>query len=69
MKILGISCLYQDSAIAFIEDGIIKSAVQEERFSRNKHDPYFPINSLLWILDKYNLEINDIDYTDLYTTS
>tara|TARA_A100001388_G_scaffold182021_1_gene136367 strand:- start:38534 stop:40336 length:1803 start_codon:yes stop_codon:yes gene_type:complete len=66
MKILGISCWYHDSAVAFIENGIIKNALQEERFTRKKHDPNFPLNSILWILDKYNLKINDFDYIAFY---
>ena len=66
MKIIDISCWYNDSAVAFVEDGIIKAAVLEERFSRNRHDPKFPINSLLWIQEKYNLEINEIEYIAYY---
>ena len=66
MKILGISCWYHDSAVAFIENGIIKNALQEERFTRKKHDPNFPLNSILWILDKYNFDINDFDYIAFY---
>ena len=66
MKIIGISCWYHDSAVVFVEDGIVKAAVQEERFSRKKHDPNFPINALMWIMEKYNLEINKIDYIAYY---
>ena len=40
--ILGISCFYHDSAAALILDGEIISAVQEERFTRKKHDSSFP---------------------------
>ena len=42
MHILGISALYHDSAAAIIEDGRIIAAVQEERFSRKKHDNRVP---------------------------
>jgi carbamoyltransferase len=35
MNILGISAYYHDSAAAFIKDGKILSAAQEERFTRN----------------------------------
>ena len=66
MRIIGISCWYHDSAASFIENGSIKCAVQEERFSRIKHDPNFPFNSIYWILDKYKLEINDFDYIAFY---
>ena len=40
--ILGISCFYHDSAVCLIKDGEIINAVQEERFSRIKHDSGFP---------------------------
>ena len=43
--ILGISCFYHDSAASLICDGEIVAAVQEERFSRKKHDPSFPSNA------------------------
>ena len=66
MKILGISCWYHDSAVAFIKHGHIECAVQEERFSRRKHDANFPVNSLMWILDKYSLDINQFDYIAYY---
>ncbi|MBV8926770.1 MAG: hypothetical protein JOZ74_15490, partial [Bradyrhizobium sp.] len=38
MRILGISAFYHDSAAALLEDGRIIAAVQEERFTRKKHD-------------------------------
>ena len=40
--ILGISAFYHDSAAALVVDGRIVAAAQEERFTRNKHDPAFP---------------------------
>ena len=44
IKILGISAFYHDSAAALIVDGKVKSAIQEERFTRKKHDDSFPEN-------------------------
>ena len=38
MNILGISCFYHDSAACLVRDGEIIAAVQEERFTRKKHD-------------------------------
>ena len=52
MKIIGISCCYQDSAFAFFEDGIIKAEVQEESLSTNKNYHNIVINAFLWILEK-----------------
>ena len=66
MLIFGISALYHDSAVALIEDGIIKEAVQEERFTRRKHDSSFPEKSIKYILKKYQVKLNDIDAIVFY---
>ena len=58
--LLGISCFYHDSACALIRDGEIISAVQEERFSRKKHDSSFPENAI-----RYCLKSNDLDLRDI----
>ena len=58
--ILGLSCYYHDSAASLIKDGEIISAVQEERFTRKKHDSSFPINSIRYCLENNNLKINDL---------
>ena len=50
MKILGLSAYYHDSAAVLVEDGIIKAAAQEERFTRKKHDPGFPRQAILYCL-------------------
>jgi carbamoyltransferase len=65
-NIIGISCFYHDSAAAYIRDGEIICAVQEERFSRIKHDNSFPENSINYILTSNKLELNDIDYFIFY---
>ena len=61
-NILGISAFYHDSAAALIVDGKIKSAAQEERFSRKKHDAGYPFNAVNFILKSNNLNLNDIDF-------
>ncbi len=65
-KILGISCYYHDSAAALVVDGEIDSAVQEERFTRIKHDSNFPVNSIKYILKKNKIKLNEIDYIVFY---
>ena len=60
--ILGISAFYHDSAAALIRDGVIVSAVQEERFSRRKHDARYPFHAINYILEDSNLKLNEIDY-------
>ena len=59
--ILGISCFYHDSSASIIRDGEIIKAVQEERFSRKKHDSRFPINAIRYCLNSQNIDLRDID--------
>jgi carbamoyltransferase len=66
IKILGISCYYHDSAVALLVDGKIQTAVQEERFTRKKNDSSFPINSINYILKKYNINLDEIDHVVFY---
>ncbi len=65
-KIIGISCYYHDSAAALIINGEIISAVQEERFTRKKHDSSFPKEALKYCLENNNLTLKDIDYVIYY---
>ena len=51
MRILGLSAYYHDSAAALVEDGRVVAAAQEERFTRKKHDPGFPMNAVRFCLD------------------
>lgn len=66
MTILGISAFYHDSAAALIQDGEVIAAAQEERFTRIKHDPDFPINATRFCLDYAGLSMNDIDAVVFY---
>ncbi len=61
-SILGISAFYHDSAAALIIDGEIVSAVQEERFSRKKHDARYPRNAIQFVLNHSNLKLSEIDH-------
>jgi carbamoyltransferase len=49
--VLGISAFYHDSAAALLRDGEIVAAVQEERFTRKKHDPGFPTHGVAHCLE------------------
>ncbi|MDB9760727.1 carbamoyltransferase [Pelagibacteraceae bacterium] len=62
INILGISAFYHDSAAALIQDGSIVSAVQEERFSRKKHDERFPKNAIKHVLAEGKITLSEIDY-------
>jgi len=65
-KILGISAFYHDSAAALIVDGDIQCAVQEERFSRIKHDPAFPAQAIQYCLQSSNSDLQNIDAVVFY---
>ena len=66
--VLGLSCYYHDSAAALLKDGEIISAVQEERFTRKKHDSRFPKNALKYCLENNNLTLKDINQVIYYST-
>lgn len=66
MRILGLSAFYHDSAAAFVEDGRIIAAAQEERFSRKKHDAGFPRRALQYCLRAANSELDDVDFVVFY---
>src|SRR6476660_4964207 len=66
MRILGISAFYHDSAAALIADGRIVAAVQEERFTRRKHDPAFPHNAIAYCLDEAGVNVANLDHIVFY---
>ena len=63
---LGISAFYHDSAATLLRDDEIILAVQEERFTRIKHDKSFPINAIKFILKKEKIDLNMIDAIVFY---
>ncbi len=66
ISILGISCFFHDSAAVLIIDGKIIGAVQEERFTRKKHDSVFPTNSINYLIKENNISLDKIDYFVFY---
>ena len=64
--IIGISSFYQDSAASIIKDGEVLASVQEERFTRIKHDPSFPKNSINFCLDFCKINLSDVDAVVFY---
>ncbi|MCU7554251.1 carbamoyltransferase [Alteromonas sp. ASW11-19] len=64
--ILGISAYYHDSAAAIIKDGEIVAAVQEERFSRKKHDPAFPARAIQYCLKEAGCSLAELDCVVFY---
>ena len=59
--ILGLSAFYHDSAATLIKDGDIIAAVQEERFSRKKHDSRFPINAIRYCLKSQKIDLRNVE--------
>lgn len=66
MKILGISAYYHDSSAALIVDDKVICAVQEERFSRKKHDNSFPVEACRYCLSVAGIELTDLDAVVFY---
>lgn len=66
MTILGISAFYHDSAAAIIQNGTILAAAQEERFTRKKQDPDFPIHACRFCLERAQIHIDDLDAVVFY---
>ncbi len=60
-SILGISAFYHDSAACILKDGKIIAAAQEERFTRKKHDPRYPVNAIDFVLKYANLKLSEVD--------
>ena len=53
MKTLGINAAFHDSSACLVEDGRVVAAVEEERFTRIKHDPAFTGKSQIKIDDQH----------------
>lgn len=66
MNILGLSCYYHDSAACLLRDGVVVSAVAEERLSRKKHDNGFPAMAIKHCLDWSNLSMQEVDIIAFY---
>ena len=66
MNILGISAFYHDSAACLVRDGVVLAAVQEERFTRVKHDFSFPEKSIEYCLKEGGIDVDGLDYVVFY---
>ena len=64
--ILGISAFYHDSAACLLRDGEVVAAVQEERFTRKKHDPGFPTLGVAHCLERAGITAADLDFVAFY---
>lgn len=64
--ILGISSFYHDSSACLFKDGELVFACEEEKFTGIKHDKSFPINTIEYIFNHYNINYDDIDMVCYY---
>lgn len=65
-KVLGISAFYHDSAAALTIGGEVIAAAQEERFTRDKHTPDFPVEAVKYCLEEAGLSIDELDAVVFY---
>src|SRR4249919_2855716 len=61
MKVLGLSPLDKDSTVTIVEDGVIRYAAAEERFTRVKLQDGFPWRALEDALDRTGIGAEEID--------
>ena len=62
MIILGLNIFHGDSSACIVKDGLVLSAVEEERFTRKKHWAGFPKNSINFCLKENNFTLEDVDH-------
>ena len=62
MYILGIGGYTLDAAAVLVKDGELIAAVEEERFTRRKHEGGMPYNAIGYCLKKANITLKDIDH-------
>jgi carbamoyltransferase len=62
VNILGINAYHGDASAALVVDGQLLAAVEEERFTRVKHDTSFPHRSIRYCLDVAGLRAEDVDH-------
>jgi carbamoyltransferase len=65
-NIIGISAHFHDAACCLLRDGKLVAAVQEERFSRVKHDPTIPRAAFAYCLKQGGISIADVDCVAYY---
>ncbi len=61
MNLLGLNYYFHDSSACIVKDGSLEVALEEERFTRQKHTGQFPVKSIEKCLELSGLEFGDID--------
>lgn len=65
MYILGLSTMTESSAV-LLREGSIVAAVEQERFSRIKHDGGFPVDAIKFVLDAEGIALKEVDHIAIY---
>jgi carbamoyltransferase len=60
MYVLGLNAFTHDASAALLCDGKILGYAQEERFTRIKHDPSFPWNSIEYCLKEAGISLDNV---------
>lgn len=60
-RVIGFGPYDMETSAVLIEDGIVRTAMQEERLNRQKYAKGFPYKSIRKCLEINNLELEDID--------
>ncbi|MEW6063424.1 MAG: carbamoyltransferase C-terminal domain-containing protein [Nanoarchaeota archaeon] len=66
MYVLGINCYYHDSAACLIKDGKVIAAAEEERFTREKHTPKFPVHAIDYCLRQAEISFSEIGHIGFF---
>src|SRR5437016_5679589 len=62
MVILGLNAYHGDASAAIVVDGKLLAAVEEERFTRLKHNAGFPYQAVRYCLEHAGLRPRDITH-------
>ena len=65
MYILGLATMGESGA-ALIKDGQLVAAVEEERFTRNKHEGCFPLRSVAYCPEAEGITLADVEHVAVY---
>ncbi|MEH6405542.1 MAG: carbamoyltransferase C-terminal domain-containing protein [Sneathiella sp.] len=65
MNILGINYIFHDSSACIVKDGELIVALEDERFTRDKHSQKFPVSAIEESLRFANMTIEEIDHIAL----
>jgi carbamoyltransferase len=62
MIILGLNVFHGDASACLIKNGILITAIEEERFTRVKHTAGFPVNAIKSCLQQSQIQIDDVNF-------